>query len=869
MRNKPLNLLLLSVLSILVYQPLAAQKKSILYRPFHAHLLKGTIKEFLDEINLRSGVVIEYASGNFPADKIVAPGGDIATLGALLQTILAGQKVKAIEKNDKIILIPAQLPLADDALLPMYSFYGIVKEEGSRESLNDAVIWEPGTRKGALTNAHGYFTLLLPEGKHQLEITYTGYKPTIIDLDLHWDLRSDVTLSPREDIPEVIVSGGNPVRKNGGDKILPGEYEAYNNFLGENDAIRSLYMLPGVSNVTDASNGLLVRGGEQDGNLFLLDGNPIFNPTHMLGALSIVNKTSMKAIQFFKSDFPSRFGGGLSSVIDVYTKDGNMQKWGGEANLNFLAGSFTVEGPLQKNKTAMMVSFRHSMPNYVLNLFQKDFSSNFYDVHFKVTHLLNSDNKLTLNYYSGEDNMNLQTNDENLNNRQRWGNRMASAGWTHVLGSQSFVTTSVNMSNYYNLAGFIYTIYNDSTGDALSNRSLNTYSSIAHFNAKTQFELYATNNIKFNFGAEAAYTKIKPFESKVDSTISIDPVTFQSSPPLPYREYNLYTEAEIKLTHHFLIRPGIHFSNFKFRDFRNNSIQPRLFAAYKINGSQQIYASYNKMTQYLHLLTNQSLGINSDLWVPSTGMLSPEESRTFDLGYSFKKKKKFSFTADCYWKQMSNVTNYAEGKSYFINTDSAWEENVETGKGWSYGLELMGEKSGEKLNIHVSYALTWNWRQFDQINQGGKFPFKYDRRHNLNVAMTYKLNKTKDISMLWMFASGDVYSLPERIYPDYDNAQQIINPNDLLQSYRFIYHFAGINSYRTLPYHRLDLSASYHPVRKKKYGFNWTTGVYNVYGSPSQYSYGLAGTLRGKSIVIVTKNRLFNITPYLSATVDF
>jgi hypothetical protein len=446
---------------------------------------------------------------------------------------------------------------------------------------------------------------------------------------------------------------------------------------------------------------------------------------------------------------------------------------------------------------------------------------------------------------------------------------MASLSWTHLLGTNSFVTTSVNTSNYYNLAGFTYTVYNDSTGAAVTNRSFNTYSDIAHYTFKTQFEVYPTNNIKFNFGGEVAYTLIKPFESRIDSTITIDPASFQSSRSLPYADYNLYFETEVKLSKRFMLRPGVHLSSFKFRDFRYPSFQPRLFAAYKLNTTQQIYASFDKMTQYLHLLTNPSLGINSDLWVPSTAALRPEESRTVDLGYSYKNKKKFSFTADAYWKKMDNVTNYAEGKSFFINTDSAWEDNVETGKGWSYGLEFMTEMSSEKLSFHVAYALSWNWRQFDQINQGKRFPFKYDRRHNLNVAMTYKLDKTKDLSMLWMFASGDVYSLPERIYPDYDNAQQISNPDDVLQNYRFIYHFSGVNQYRTPPYTRLDLSASYHPVRKKRVGLNYTAGVYNVYGSPSQYSYGLAGTLRGKSIVIVSKNKLFNITPYLAATVDF
>ena len=846
---------------------LQAQKKSILYRPFHPHLQKGTIRQFLDEINARSGVLVEFVSDGFRSDKQVTIGEETVTLGALLQQVLAGEKVKAIEKNDKILLVPSPVPLAEDALLPVYSFFGIVSEEGSLEPLSEATIWEPATHKGTVSNNQGYFSLSLPEGRHLLEITYTGFHPLTVSVDLHWDLRSDALLRYKEDIPEVIISSGNAIRK--GDRILPGQYDAYNNFLGENDALRTLYILPGVMNVTDASNGLLVRGGEQDGNLFLLDGNPVFNPTHMLGILSIVNKTSMRSMQLFKSDFPSKYGGRLSSVIDVTTKDGNMKKWGGEANVNFLAGSFTIEGPLVKDRTAMMLSFRHSMPNALLNTFQKDFANDFYDVHFKLTHLLDRNNKLSANFYTGQDNLGLQVNDNNLNNRQRWGNRVASVGWTHLLGSNSFVNTSVNYSDYYNLAGFIYTVYDDSSGIPVSRRSFNTYSSIARYTAKTQFEVRASNSIKLNFGGEAAFTRIKPFESKIDSTITIDPAAFQSFTPLPFGEYILYSGAEINVNKHLLIKPGFHFSGYSFRNFHYPSYQPRLFASWQFNEREQVYFSFDRMTQYLHLLTNPSLGINSDTWVPSTGLLSPEESRSFDLGYSFKNRKKLSLTTGVYWKKMSNVTNYAEGKSFFINTDSSWEQNVETGKGWSYGLELMLEKSTRKLDMHIAYTLSWNWRQFDQINQGRKFPFKYDRRHNLNIAVTYRATKTKDISLLWMIASGDLYTLPERIYPDYDNAQQIFSPDDVLRNYRFIYHFSGVNDYRTLPYHRLDLSASYHPVRKKRFGFNWTGGVYNVYGSPSQYSYGLEGTLQGKTIVIVMRNKLFNITPYLSTTVDF
>jgi len=842
----------------------------MLAHPYRTQLQNGTIREFLDEIHARSGLQLEYASNGLQLDKKVSPGRNTATIGGLLQEVLGGQNVKVIEKNDKIILVPSRQPLADDALLPFFSFFGVIEEEGSREPLIDAVVWEPTTRKGALSNFHGYFSLLLPEGKHRIEVTYTGYKTRTIELDLHGDERADLSLSPKDDIPEVIVLGNSAVFKDTMNKILPRQYEAYNNFLGENDALRSLYLLPGIMNVPNSFSGILVRGGEQDENLFLLDGNPIFNPTHMLGALSIVNKSSIKAMHLFKSDFPSRYGGALSSVIDVNTKDGNMQRWEGEANLGFLAGSFTLQGPLQKNRTAIMASFRHSMISPVLKWLQKDFHSDFYDAQVKLTHLLNPNNKLMLNLYSGEDKMNLQANTDNLNNRQQWGNRLASAGWTHILNSNSFVNTSVNLSNYYNLAGFIYTLYNDSTGDPVLSRSFNTYSSISHYNVRTQFEVHASNTLKLSFGAEAAYTRIKPFESKIDSTFAVDPASFQSITPLSFGEYKVYYENEWRAGKHWMLRQGLHLSVYRFRDFHYTSLQPRLFAAYKWNDGSQLYVSYDRMTQYLHLLTNPSLGINSDLWAPSTALLHPEQSNNIDFGYSIRSRKGLFLTAGVYWKQLKNVTNYAEGKSFFINTDSTWEQHVATGDGESYGLELLAEKASEKWNLHMAYTLSWNWRHFDQFNQGRRFPFKYDRRHNINAALTYKLDKSKDLSILWMFASGDAFSLPERIYPDYDNAQQIRNPDDLLQNYRFIYHFSGVNNYRTLPYHRLDLSAGYHPpVLKKRFRMNWAAGVYNVYGSPAQYSYGLQGTLNDKSVLIITKSRLFNITPYLSVSVSF
>ena len=295
-------------------------------------------------------------------------------------------------------------------------------------------------------------------------------------------------------------------------------------------------------------------------------------------------------------------------------------------------------------------------------------------------------------------------------------------------------------------------------------------------------------------------------------------------------------------------------------------LERRLYILYKLANNQQLTFSYNHMTQYLHLVTNPYLGINSDAWIPSTALLHPEASDMVNAGYFFHKKS-YQFSAELYYKQLQNVTNYVDGKNLFLN-NADWEQNVQTGKGSTYGIELMAEKRTEKWQVHIGYTLSWNWRRFNEINNGQKFPFKYDRRHDLNVALNYRHNKHWDFTALWAFASGDVYTLPDRIYPDFDNAQQINDPLSPYE-YRLIYQSSATNRYRTLPYHRLDISGSYQHQFPKIKSATLTMGIYNVYGSPSQYVYALEGMIGKRSLVVATKYEFFNITPYISYTVRF
>ncbi|HVK46479.1 MAG TPA: TonB-dependent receptor [Pseudobacter sp.] len=840
---------------------LHAQQR-ILSTPFTPVTDKGNIRFFLEDINHRSNVVIEYSTSVVDTGKYIVLQGNPSNLGALLQQVLKGQRIRVLERNNKLIIAPAPTPLPDDALLAWFSVFGFVKDEASGEPLTEATVWDPVHRRGAYSNQHGYFTISMPEGKQTLQFSYAGYTVNMIFVpDLQQDTRKDIRLQPLPPIEEVVISGEQRQKKEGADKV---NAEDYNNVLGEPDVLRSLYQLPGVKNVADIPNGILVRGGNPGENLFLLDGNPVFNPMHLLGSLPIVNKTALKSMYLYKSNFPSRFGGGLSSVMDVNTKDGNMKKWKGEINAGVLAGSFTIEGPIKKDRTSMMLSFRHSWVNPFLRLIQRGVNLNFYDLQFKATHLIGKRDKIMVNIYAGDDNLAL--NENNINNRHQWGNKNMAITWNRVLGPKAFVNTSINSSSYSNIAGFRYSLY-DSSGVMVQNKVYNIFSSIKQYNLRSVLEITPSNNWRMNMGGKMSYTDIKPFTRNVTQDFIDDPEEFSTFPTLSFREYVLFYESDIRVSKRLSVRPGIHFSHYEYGSYTFNSWQPRFYAAYRLDAHQQLSVAWSQMAQYLHQVTNPYMGVNSDAWVPATDKLKPEQSRMINFGYLWQHKKIGTFSAEFYYKKLLNVTNYIEGKNLFLN-NSSWEQSVQTGKGWSYGSELMFFRKTPKWSAQVSYTLSWNWRQFRSVNKGVKFPFKYDRRHDLSMAASYLVGKRWNLAALWTFATGDVFTLPSSVYPDFDDAQQIKDPM-APDEYRLIYQNTTAKLYRTPAYHRLDISAGFHHLLNKKLPAKMIMGIYNVYGAPSQYVYDLEGTLGRRSLVVTTRYQFFSVTPYVSYNISF
>lgn len=371
------------------------------------------------------------------------------TLGEVLDALLAGQKISAKVKNNKIILAPAALPMQKGSLLEHYYLSGYVQERVSLEPLPFAFIKAFPSGLVCQANIKGYYTMSLPAGVHKLTVLYAGYPPKTIEVTISASKQMNLAIQS-DTLPAVKLSSANKLLKDGGSIASKYLSNAYTNVLGDADPVRSVYLLPGNIETQELMGKMVVRGGDPSHNLFLLDGSRVYNPTHLLGEISIVNETSMKTIRQFKNDFPAYLNDALSGVTEVTTKDGNMAKWQGTASASLLAGAFTIEGPLIKNKTAIMASVRQSWRTPVIRLLEDDYKANFYDIHLKVTQLINSRHKIMLSGYAGNDLLNLKN--ESVLKQQHWGNRMANISWNYALSNKVFLNTYAGISKYKTIA---------------------------------------------------------------------------------------------------------------------------------------------------------------------------------------------------------------------------------------------------------------------------------------------------------------------------------------------------------------------------------------------------------------------------------
>lgn len=736
-----------------------------------------------------------------------------------------------------------------------YTLSGYITDASSGEELIGAAVFVKETSGGAVTNLYGFYSLSLPAGSYQITWSFVGYTPIEQVIDLNENRSLNIELQSSElQLKEVEITGERVDQNVRGiemsvEKLEMKSVKKVPQFLGEVDVIRTLQLLPGVSTVGEGAQGFNVRGGNVDQNLILLDEAPVYASSHLFGFFSVFNADAVKDFKLYKGGIPAKYGGRLSSVLDVRQTEGNMKQFKGSGGIGLISSRLMLEGPIAKDRASFMISGRRSYIDLFFPLFE-DVRGNvfyFYDLNLKVNYKINDKNRVFLSGYFGDDVFNFDGNFQ-----ARWGNGTGTARWNHLFNSKLFLNTT-----------FVYSKYDYSLGVPSGFQAFEWKAGIQNYNAKMDFSYFPNPNHTIEFGWNALFYTFDPgatrptnsesifIEASVDRKRALEPA--------------LYISNTHSVTDNFTLQYGVRYSMFvnygpqtvyQYADGQPtleenivdtveygrgdviktysglDGFEPRLSLNYTINNRHSVKASYNRTRQYIHLISNTTAATPIDVWAPSDTYIEPTTADQVAVGYfrNFNDNM-FEVSLEGYYKKFYNVIDYRDGAELLLN--DKLETDLLTGDGVAYGAELMLRKKRGKLTGWMSYTLARTERTITGINNGDPFPSNWDKTHDFSAVATYDINDKWSISGIFAFMTGRPITFPDGRY-EFDG---LVVPN-----------YSNRNGARIPNYHRLDLSATYtKPKDKAKkifFFFNkpkdwtssWVFSVYNVYGRQNPYS---------------------------------
>lgn len=866
------------------------------------------VKDVLKEIEQQSGLLFSYQSSLLDKMPDVSLKLSGVSMEELLEKVFAPRGVSFKLLTGYIVLTKKK---------QYYTVSGTITDALSRETLIGATVYDVEQRLGTSSNNHGFYSFSLATEDVSLTVSFVGYNPVEINFRLIRDTTISIALEPTIRLGEVAVKGESLANwlKN----IQTGQIQfpvklvnTLPSLLSEGDVLKTLQLLPGVSSGNEGLAGLNVRGGNMDENLYLMDGIPVYNPCHLMGFFSTFNSNAVKHVDFYKGSFPARYGGRLSSVVDVRMKEGDQQAFHGNFSVGLIATKFDLEGPLRKGKSSFIFSARRTyMDLFVSPVIkalteEKEGSTSSYntggyyfsDLNMKITRKFSERNQLSLSVYWGSDRAKYEdhlrdhaiypsgekeedTYTSGFSREKRWewnwGNLIAHLEYGSRISSRLYQRFSLSYNRYRSnmettIGEHHSTIYTDETDVFSMSKNVSEYlSGIEDWIVKTDFEYNANHRHKIRFGGEYTYHYFTPEISRVsyrlkDWNEDISDVGHKLRNNLSGHEFSLFGEDEIELNDRLRLHPGFRFSFFGVDGKTYLSFEPRLAVHYTPFDKLSLKGSYTLMSQYMHLLAFGGISLPSDLWVPVTRKIEPMQSQQIAGGVYYTFRKGWNMTVEGYYKTMDNLIEYLDGSTILPNYRN-WEENVAVGKGDAYGVEFQIQKESGKTNGWVNYALSWanRWFPGKEINYGRHYPAKNDNRHAVNVVVLHRFSDFCDISGAWVYASGARATLS---LMRYDGAiVEGVDDGGYLQPE--IGHIEHRNNYRLPDYHRLDLGVNFH--RRRKHGVStWNLSVYNVYSRLNPFFvYTDSKKINGKEEQLVKQASVFPVIPSFSYTFTF
>lgn len=770
--------------------------------------------------------------------------------------------------NKRLILLLCLLAVIIlPATAQVHTISGYVTDATSSETLISATLLDIPSGKGTVTNEYGFYSLTLPDGDVELQTGYVGYRTVNIALHLDRDTVVNIPLPPMAELDEVEIVGNRLDLGVKGSQMsaidIPVEQiKAVPAMFGETDVLKALQLLPGVQSGTEGTAGLYVRGGNPDENLLLLDGVPVYNVNHMFGLFSVFNPDAIKNVTLYKGSFPARYAGRLSSVVDVRMKDGDMYKWHGNASIGLISSKLNVEGPIVKGKTSLNISARRTYSDILLNaalqasqIAQRDLDLEgaglgyyFDDLNVKLNHKFSDNDRLYISFYNGDDDIFFRLKDRDrqeytmkTNFGWKWGNLVSAARWNHVISPQLFMDVSANYTQYRHKMniGIKEEYPKDKT---LQQIDLNLNSGIFDETLRADFHWSPTAQHEVRFGGVATHHMFRPevlvldYLSKHPDKEGDTPVEEKKNErygqtETSSHEAQMYIEDNVSLWDVVKMNAGLNFSFFNVNGRSYFSPEPRLSGRVLLSDNFSVKAGYAYMSQYVHLLSNNSLSLPTDLWVPVTENILPEKSHQVALGTFYTIDDICDLSLEGYYKYSHNLLEYKEGVSFMLGSMD-WQQKVAMGHGWSYGIELMAQRSVGRLNGWIAYTWSRTRRQFDRpgmvLNEGKPFNAKYDRTHEVDITGNYKFSDRFDLSATWIYATGNCGTVYTQYY---------LGPQNEWGWMPTLGYAAERNNFRMNPYHRLDLSANFHKMigRRKQLQRTWNISVYNAYNQMNPF----------------------------------